>query len=210
MTQEDKYSLLIPRYLRGELSQDELAGFEAFLSENADFKAEIEFEKSLMAARPDHSNQPSLEFGWARLSRDIDALGVEEKHPEVDLNAEAEVKTFGSFWKIAAAALACLSIGQGAYISNSKSDSTLDSKYELAYPDGKSGVEMQIGVSNVARFEEISNFLTEHNGQIISGPGKLGIYTLSFSDSDDCQSAATAFNSKEQFVDTYTSCSTNP
>ena len=53
MTHEQTYSLLIPRYLRGELSADERAEFESYRDENPDFQTDIEFQRNLMAARPD-------------------------------------------------------------------------------------------------------------------------------------------------------------
>ncbi len=49
MTQEETYSLLMPRFLRGELSAIEMAEFEAYLNENPEFQADIEFQRNLMA-----------------------------------------------------------------------------------------------------------------------------------------------------------------
>ena len=40
MTDEQRYSLLVPRYLRGELSPDETSEFESYVDENPDFQAE--------------------------------------------------------------------------------------------------------------------------------------------------------------------------
>ena len=104
-------------------------------------------------------------------------------------------------WKIAATALACLSIGQALYITNSDT-----SKYELASEKTKSGITLQIGFESGLSVNELSRFLVDHESQIISGPGNLGIYTLSFSDMKNCETAISTLKSKEQFVETYTSC----
>ena len=203
MTHEQTYSLLIPRYLRGELSADERTEFESYRDENPDFQADIEFQRNLMAARPDDNVPIDLEFGWAKLSRSIDALEAEES-PSLDrlaVDKPQNTSVLGNMWKIAAVMLACLSVGQALYITNSD-----PSEYQLASEKDADGVTLQVGFESNLSLNEISRFLVEHKSQIISGPGKLEIYTLSFSDMQRCESAIKALTSKEQFVDTYTSC----
>ena len=203
MTHEQTYSLLIPLYLRGELSADERTEFESFRDENPDFQADIEFQRNLMAARPDDNVPIDLEFGWAKLSRSIDALEAEES-PSLDrlaVDKPQNTSVLGNMWKIAAVMLACLSVGQALYITNSD-----PSEYQLASEKDADGVTLQVGFESSLSLNEISRFLVEHKSQIISGPGKLEIYTLSFSDMQRCESAIKALTSKEQFVDTYTSC----
>jgi len=53
----------------GELSADERAEFESYRDENPDIQTDIEFQRNLMAARPDDNTPIDLEFGWAKLSR---------------------------------------------------------------------------------------------------------------------------------------------
>ena len=203
MTHDDTFSLLVPRYLRGELSGTEKAEFESYIDENPDFKTEIEFQRNLMAARPDEGTAIGLEFGWAKLSRTIDSLEAEE-NPPLDRQAmvEPQNKSFlGNMWKIAAVMLACLSIGQALYITNSE-----PSEYQLASENNAAGITLQVEFESSLSLNEITRFLVEHKSQIISGPGNLGIYTLSFSDIKRCEFAIKAIKSKEQFVETYTSC----
>ena len=203
MTHEQTYSLLIPLYLRGELSADERTEFESYRDENPDFQADIEFQRNLMAARPDDNTPIDIEFGWAKLSRSIDALEAEES-PSLDrlaVDKPQNTSVLGNMWKIAAVMLACLSVGQALYITNSD-----PSEYQLASEKDADGVTLQVGFESSLSLNEISRFLVEHKSQIISGPGKLEIYTLSFSDMQRCESAIKALTSKEQFVDTYTSC----
>lgn len=203
MTNEQTYSLLIPRYLRGELSADERAEFESYRDENPDFQTDIEFQRNLMAARPDDNTPIDLEFGWAKLSRSIDALEAKES-PSLDrltVDTPQNTSVLGNMWKIAAVMLACLSVGQALYITNSD-----PSEYQLASEKDAAGVTLQVGFESSLSLNEISRFLVEHKSQIIAGPGKLEIYTLSFSDMQRCESAIKALTSKEQFVETYTSC----
>ena len=205
MTQEETYSLLTPRYLRGELSAAETAEFEAYLNENPDFQADIELQRNLMAARPDELGASGLEFGWARLSRSIDDLEAQNTQA---LNAETTPKntaTFGGMWKIAAVALACISIGQAFYITSSDSPR----QYQLASETDAPGVSLQLSFKSDVNFTDVSDLLINHNSQIISGPSKLGIYTVSFPDKDNCLSMISKLIAEESLVDSYTSCSTN-
>lgn len=203
MTNEQTYSLLVPRYLRGELSPDEKADFESYMNDNPDLQADIEFQRNLIAARPDDNTPAGMEFGWAQLSRSIDALEA-EKAPSQEIMTPESMPRFGNMWKIAAAVLACLSIGQMLYITNFETQ-----KYELASEKSAPGITLQIGFEPDLTLNEISRFLVDHDSQIISGPGNLGIYTLLFSDNKDCESAINTITSKEQFVETYTSCQTS-
>ena len=206
MTQEEKLSLLIPRYLRGELSAEESAELESYLSDNPDFQAEIEFQQKLMSARPDTAEQSDTEFGWARLSRSIDQLEADKTdHISHSIQTTRETSIFQGMWKIAAVFLACLSIGQAFYISKSQSDQ----HYQLASEADKPGTTLQIGFSNETNFRDLTKFSLDHNAQIISGPSKLGIYTLAFPDSEQCLSAVRVLSSEEKLVETYTSCNTN-
>ena len=207
MTRDETFSLLVPSYLRGELSGTEQEEFESYLDENPDFQTEIEFQRNLMSARPEESAATGLEFGWAKLSRSIDGLEDENMRSE-DVRAKPQ-KTgpLHGMWKVAAVMLACLSFGQALYISNSGgSNSETSENYQLAGEKNAPGLSIQIGFDSDAHLEQISSFLVAHEAQITSGPGKLGIYTLSFSDKESCESAISTLISKEKFVDTYTSC----
>jgi len=204
MTQEETFSLLTPRYLRGELSAVERAEFETYLNENPDFQADIEFQRNLMAAKADEPDPSEFEFGWAKLSRSIDNL---EPQNTAALNVETEPKNtsvFGGMWKVAALALACISIGQAFYITNSETPS----QYQFASETDAPGVSLQLSFKSDVNFTAVSDLLVNHKSQIISGPSKLGIYTLSFPDKENCLSMISTLIAEESLVDSYTSCST--
>lgn len=205
MTRDETFSLLTPRYLRGELSAEETAEFESYLTENPDFQADIDFQRNLMAARADQPNPSELEFGWAKLSRSIDNL--ESENVEA-LNTETAPKNrsvFGGMWKIAAVALACLSIGQAFYISSSETPK----QYQLASETETPGISLQLSFKSDVNLTDVSDFLVNYNSQIVSGPSKLGIYTVAFPDKENCLSMISALISEESLVDSYTSCTAN-
>ena len=202
MTQEETFSLLIPRYLRGDLSAVEGVEFENYLKENPNFQADIEFQRNIMAARADEPDPSELEFGWARLSRSIDNL---ESQNTIALNTETKpqnISAFGAMRKIAAVALACISIGQAFFIANSKTPK----QYQLASETEAPGVSLQLSFKSGVNLTDVSDLLVNHNSQIISGPSKLGIYTVSFPDKENCSSMISTLNLEESIVATYTSC----
>ncbi|MEP6344165.1 MAG: hypothetical protein ABJ275_12700 [Maricaulaceae bacterium] len=205
MTREETFSLLVPRYLRGELSPEQTVEFEAYLSENPDFQADIEFQRNLMTAREDAPEAPAQEFGWARLSRSIDNLETQTSEVSTSEAKPKSASMFGGMWKVAAIALACVSIGQAFYITNYDAPK----QYQLASEKEAPGVSLQLSFKASVSFTQLSDLLAQHNSQIISGPSTLGIYTLSFADKEDCLSMISALTSKESLVDTYTSCAAN-
>lgn len=205
MTRKDTFSLLVPRYLRGELTVAEKAEFQSYLEEHPDFQSDIDFQRNLMSARGNDSEMGGAEFGWARLSRSIDSLVSDNQSEHNKIAAPEKTPRMSGLWRIAAVTLACLSIGQILYITNS---GTTDS-YQLASENVTSGTTLQVGFAPDIHFHTISKFLLEHEAQITSGPSKLGIYTVSFSSEKNCDTAVETLISKEKFVETYTSCNTN-
>ena len=204
MTQEETFSLLVPRYLREELSAAEKTDFESYLGENPHFQAEIDLQRNIMAARPEAIVPADLEFGWARLSRSIDNLETENSARIDSEDMSKNTSLFRGMWQVAALVLACISIGQAFFIAKSQAPEN----YQLASESEAPGITLQLSFSSEVNTTEMSDFLIIHNAQIITGPSKLGIYTLSFSDKEDCKSAISSLISKDSFVDTYTSCTT--
>jgi len=203
MTDKETVSLLILPYLRGELGQDEKAVFELYLTENPSFQAEIDFQQNLMVARPQHDDV-GLEFGWARLSRDIDGVSNVAPILELETAQTSRFSNIGGLWRVAAVCLACLSLGQAFYISNSKPDP----QYQLASENVIKGTTLQVGFASDTELSVISDFLLTQNAEITSGPSKLGIYTLSFPNEESCDLAVEYMKRDNQFVETHTNCST--
>jgi len=203
MTRKETVSLLILPYLRGELADSEKAEFERYLAENPDFQSEIDFQSQIMAARPSHE-ETGLEFGWARLSRDIDNLDQTANLPAQSPAETTRMPNTRGLWRVAAVCLACISLGQAVYISTSDSDQ----KYQLASENVTTGTTLQIGFSGDTKLSAVSEFLLSQNAEISSGPSKLGIYTLTFPTREACDIAVENMKRDNQFVETYTNCST--
>ena len=163
MKNEHRYSLLIPRYLRGDLSPDETVEFESHIRENPDFEADIEFQRNLIAARLDDNAPLDMEFGWAKLSRSIDALETQKTSFQETNDAPQNTPRVRNMWKISASLLVCVSIGQALYILKPET-----AKYELTSEKTEPGITLQIGFESGLSLNELSRFLIDHDSQIIS------------------------------------------
>jgi len=68
----NSFSLMIPAYLRGDLSEEEKAQIEKSAEENAVIAAEIEFQKRLIdSLKETHKDDSFNESGWLRLRDSI-------------------------------------------------------------------------------------------------------------------------------------------
>jgi anti-sigma factor RsiW len=73
MTKENRDKLDIAAYIRGDISAEDEAVFEALIREDTDFAAEVAFQKTLRETlRSDAPPKQDTAFGWARLSKAID------------------------------------------------------------------------------------------------------------------------------------------
>jgi len=80
MSFEDKVSLMIPAYLRGELSEDERQEIENLAAKNPEITADIEFQKNLRNPPVEEVITVTLgDLGWARL---INAMDVSRQSKE--------------------------------------------------------------------------------------------------------------------------------
>jgi len=117
-TFKDEMSLKIPAYLRGDLSDTERQELESYAAENAEFSADIEFQKQLKSAIKDsHDGFVPGEMGWARLSKamkaessDLSSSGHNDQIVATDMVDDKSKAP--KFWRYAAAILAVAVIGQ--------------------------------------------------------------------------------------------------
>jgi len=165
----DEISLLIPAYLRRELSPADMAKVEAAAAVDPSVKADLNFQRALRETL--QSDQPaasSSELGWARLSRRLDALETEGDQDMVPMPVAANDEPLkrSRFWKYATAALAILVVGQFGFMKHLDANETVDEKYT-----------------------PLGSVLKSLDGQIISGPSAIGLFDLQFETRTACEAA---------------------
>ena len=186
----DEISLLIPAYLRGELSADDAKRVEHMAQENPEIQADLDFQRQLRTTlQSGRSTQPADDLGWARLSKAMDADAAVTLPPVP--NAANDVRPQRSkFWMGATAALALLAVGQFGIIAKSQSQDKDKAKYTLV-SDSTAGTQAQIAPLAEMRVSDLSDALKSVDGQIVSGPSALGLYVIKFESKDACIKATT-------------------
>ena len=168
---EDKISLLIPAFLRGELSESEQQEVELHALNNPNIAAEIEFQKNLkMALKHNQDNYEPGELGWAKLSKAMETT---------DIASPKEMKAPASkvkFWKYAAAILAVASIGQAGILGTIAAKSNQNAQYSYASETLTKNHIVKLGFNPEVNEDTITITLQSNNASIVSGPSSLGLY----------------------------------
>lgn len=190
MTDEDRISLLIPAYLRGELSDSDRREVETLSKQNPAIAADIEFQKNLKQALSENKNDfASGELGWARLSK-----AIEESQPE-----QTKTKSQPAYWRYAAIALAVIAVGQTGLLSSLMVQDNPGSQYMPVSEPGTALNTAKIGFAQDTLTHDVTAALRSVNGTIISGPSSLGLYEVKFETIAACQTASEKLQS-EPFI----------
>ena len=199
---------MIPSYLNGTLSDAERQEVDNYAAQNPDVAADIEFQRNLMSAVKETGNDESIgEFGWARLSKAINQDGSDERSTPLvandqdsNVNAAQPLK----FWRIAAAALAVISLGQAGVIATKSGTQDDTARYVTVSDSSFIGVD--IAFRDDASQMHVTELLQDVNGELVSGPSALGFYKVKFESKDLCMQAVKAFNAANKVIETSSSC----
>ena len=187
-------------YLRGELGDKDRAIIESLIAQDPKFAANVEFQRTLRdTLQGNDATETSSEFGWARLSKAIDA--------ELDINAVPaanDTRQSGRFWKYAAIGLACAVFGQTYHMVASNSDDAND-KYFMA-GDIKGQAKVTIKPSVTLTLSDLSNILLQNEGLITLGPDKQGQYEVSFQSLEACDATMKALGSVDKSFEMTKAC----
>ena len=198
MKQNDQDKPDILAYLRGELSAENSAIIEDLMAQDAEFAADVEFQRTLRTALKENAAADTAsEYGWARLSKAIDT----ESKTNLLLPAANDTQPSIRYWKYAAIFLACAVFGQAYLLVSSNSDDAND-KYFMA---GGVDVSHQLTIKPSAYLTvaDLTKTLTQHRGLVTSGPDNNGRYAVSFSTLEDCRAL---FEASEDFFETTKAC----
>lgn len=155
-------------YVRGTLATDEVAVLEAEADSNLELAAEIALVRGIMTvATEDEASATQNSFGWARLSRAIDA---EPKRGAVFSQKFA-------LWQVAAAATIAVFGWQIAVVPllDGPSDG-----FEMATGADTLEFGAQVTFFPDAPESAIREALNAAGAEFIGGPSALGIYELGF------------------------------
>lgn len=206
MIDRNDLSLKIPAFLRGDTSAEDTAKIEALAARDADFAADIGFQKALgQSLKEADAPDSSLEFGWARLSRAIDAQDapLAQIRPEGQAQEPANDRTPSRLWQYAAGLLACVVIAQSLF---NGPGSQPDDQYVMA-GQSDAGYGMVVTLDDTAATKALTSFLHSHGGVVTTGPNALGQYHILFADREACEIASAQLSQGNGLFETYSACS---
>ncbi len=146
------------------------------------------------------------EFGWARLSKAMNdevAQDVEPLAVSNDNNQDMSHQPL-RFWRIAAAALAVISLGQAGVIMTKSSGQDDSARYVTVSEDNFIGIE--VAFSADAPQSHVTQLLQSVKGEIVSGPSALGLYKVKFTSKDVCNLAVQTFYAADKVIETASNC----
>ena len=201
----ERISLLVPAYLRGELSAEERLQVEAAAKSDPAIADDIRFQRELRRTLQSGGGQPVDEAaGLDRLmaSVRVEVAPVTEPSPTIKPVPVAANDAGASprLWRIAAAALATLAVGQGIFIGTQIGDAP---GYTLASEASTQAVR-KVAFAPDAALSDIELLLRDVDAEIVAGPGALGLYTLGFGSEAACAAASTL--ESQPILSTVSSC----
>lgn len=179
MPQDEGLTIRLADYVRGTLTDEERARVEAEAAADPMVAAELATLTGVASVlKSDAPPIAGKEFGWARLSRAIDA------EPAASVTSSNIVK-----WQIAAVVFGFLAVGQTLAFTSGFYDSAED-QFGLAGEQSLAQTwSIQVSFSPSAPIAEIEQLLQANGGRISDGPSALGLYRITF-DSEASRNAA--------------------
>ncbi len=185
------FSDLLPDYMHGRLSAEDVIRVETALKTNSDLSAELEFLKQISSTlKSSAGTLETDELGWAKLSRSIDA----EKRPQTHNTSR--------FWKYAAIALAVISVGQATLFIRTFSGDAQKDRYVTVTQTPAKPFTMTLSFNPEATEHSIRDLMHATHAEIIAGPSKLGLYTLRFKTENARKSALDIYTEMPGIIET--------
>jgi len=205
---KDEIGLEIPAYLRGELSPSDMARIEALAADNPEIAADIEFQRHIISAVKEQGDNSSVgEFGWARLSKAMSETAGIDLEASQTLPAQTSNDNPAKplkFWRIAAAALAVLSLGQASVIASKSLSPDDDARYVMVSETPQTIIDVVFQDS--ATHKQVTELLQAVKGELVSGPNRLGLYKVQLESKKSCSHALQTFNAANEVINTSSNC----
>lgn len=191
---KDELIALIPDYLEDRLSELDKENLLSAIANDSDLAAELDFQKNIKSAlNIDTAINDYDELGWARLSKEmnVDAMSA---IPSANDNIGQP-----KFWRYAAAFLMVAVLGQSIFIGSNLKGESQDRYLPVTQAPVQAHI-LKVEFAQNLLLTEMAETLQELNGNIISGPSKIGLYQLSFTSEDSLIEAERFFRENPDMV----------
>jgi len=210
MNIEDKTSLMIPAYLRGELSEPERQEIERLASENPRIAADIELQKNLKRAlsKEEGAFEPGP-LDWSRLSKAMNASDTESIHIHRSAANDTHLTSKTQYWRYAAILLGVATIGQAGLLGSQmlhQDKDELSAQYVAVSEPPTPHISAKFGFKSDVSAAELTQALQKVEGTIIDGPSSLGLYQVEFKSNQACLVAVDTLKDTANIVETVSGC----
>ncbi|MDT7838186.1 hypothetical protein [Aquabacterium sp. OR-4] len=181
----------IQAHALGRLSAQDSADLAAQARDDPPLHAELALAEALVRARADDpARQQSVAFGWARLSRAIDA-------DRATLPRAGRWPTPLTRWQAAAAALLAVAVWQFA----AERPWPGDAGYGMAGAPAAQAFVAQVAFKPQATELQRRAALLAAGARVVGGPSALGLYRLAFADAAALQAGVARLRAETAVVE---------
>lgn len=171
----------LTKWVSGKLNDQERETLEQQLERDPELKKEADFLAALRTGIQEQQENPPGDIGLARLKRDIQREQQQQPKPQQ------------KFWKPLAIAACCLlGVQMFFLIPDNETDTGI---VTLSGEASHQGPQLQVVFADGATAAQIQQALNSVQGNVISGPGALGIYTVVLPEGADAQQILLQLNS---------------
>jgi len=169
----DAKSALLLDYVQGRLSATERAEIDLAIAADNGLAEELSYYQAMANANEPVAKSADHEFGWARLSKSIDA----ETSAPASQPIAANDNSFK--WKLATMAFGLIALAQAGIMMSTSAPA--DSETAVYVPvTQNSNHEVRLIFTDNATNKQIRTLLNQIGAEIVTGPSALGIYNVRF------------------------------
>lgn len=176
-------------YLNGTLEESERQALEASLKKDTELAGDAEFLAELRAGLKAEEVTPPGELGLARLKKDIQVYENAQQDQPLAGGEPVQGAAAGTrAWKpvgLAACALLVIQAGVLAFMLQPQFGSGTADIQPLAGESRVQGPVVQVVFSDQTSLQALQNLLQDLDGNIVQGPGRLGIYEIQLPEQAD-------------------------
>ena len=178
----------LDEYINGTLDADERARLEQALEKDDELAAEAAFTAALRQGLKDQPADPPGDMGLARLQRSI------RQHEAGQSPAAGAPQRW---WKPVAIAASVLFLMQSAVLVHYQSESPDTDIQMLSGPAVETGPVLQVIFTPDTPLAEMQDLLQAVEGDIVRGPGALGLYEVRLPEDADTAAALSRLRASE-------------
>lgn len=193
---DDKSARLLD-YVHGRISDEEKREIDAAIKDDASLAEELAYYKGLANAADEPAQASDHEFGWAKLSKSIDA-DISGTPP-----LPAAANDNFNFWKVATLALGLVVAAQATFLISPLEPTTIEDPIYVPVAE-TTEFDLQVIFADTATSASMSELLSSLDAEIVAGPSALGLYDIRFPTKPSMDSGLEALRAMPDIVESAT------